>query len=188
MAIQDTRSIASLVKELEQEYGYTDNVPQGNQHVNFTDRTSVVEDSYPPRIRFSMQVACGTDKGRYVSDYASYFASLDSDSPKSIEDRRATTKNIFIRRLGDLVKAVDDPHSLVEAWRKMPTENFESEGEILVEAENAMGDIASALEDQTVHVFISTTERGTQVRYLKNGDHRATCSCMVSDRANPFGA
>ena len=58
MAIQpNTRSVVDIVKELEQEYGYTDNVPQGNQHITFTERTGVVEDSYPPRLRFSMQVA-----------------------------------------------------------------------------------------------------------------------------------
>ena len=76
----NTRSIVDVVKELEQEYGYTDNVPQGNQHITFTERTGVVEDSHPPRLRLSMQVACGTDKGRYISDYSSYFASLESNS------------------------------------------------------------------------------------------------------------
>ena len=184
----NTRSIVDVVKELEQEYGYTDNVPQGNQHIPFTERTGVVEDSHPPRLRLSMQVACGTDKGRYISDYSSYFASLESNSEKSIEDRRITTKNIFIRKLGDLVKAVDEPGHLVDAWRTLPTENMEADGKIMVDSEAAMTDIASALEDQSAHVFVVVNERGTTVRYLRQGDHRATCSCMVADRANPFAS
>ena len=184
----NTRSIVDVVKELEQEYGYTDNVPQGNQHVTFTDRTGVVEDSHPPRLRFSMQVACGPDKGRYISDYSSYFASLESNSEKPIEDRRVTTKNIFIRKLGDLVKSVEDPGSLVDAWRTMPTTNLEADNKTIVDSEAAMADIASALEDQDVHVFVVVNERGTTVRYLKQGDHRATCTCMVADRANPFAS
>ena len=184
----NTRSIVDVVKELEQEYGYTDNVPQGNQHITFTERTGVVEDSHPPRLRLSMQVACGTDKGRYISDYSSYFASLESNSEKSIEDRRITTKNIFIRKLGDLVKAVDEPGHLVDAWRTLPTENMEADGKIMVDSEAAMTDIASALEDQSAHVFVVVNERGTTVRYLRQGDHRATCSCMVADRANPFAS
>ena len=188
MVAQNTRSIVDVVKELEQEYGYTDNVPQGNQHVVFTDRTGVVEDSHPPRIRFSMQIACGADKGRYISDYSSYFASVESNSEKPIEDRRITTKNIFIRKLGDLVKAVVEPGSLVDAWRTMPTTNLEADNKTIVDSEAAMTDIASALEDQDAHVFVTTNERGTQVRYLKQGAHRATCTCMVADRANPFGA
>lgn len=184
----NTRSIVDVVKELEQEYGYTDNVPQGNQHITFTERTGVVEDSHPPRLRLSMQVACGTDKGRYISDYSSYFASLESNSEKSIEDRRITTKNIFIRKLGDLVKAVDEPGHLVDAWRTLPTENMEADSKIMVDSEAAMTDIASALEDQSAHVFVVVNERGTSVRYLRQGDHRATCSCMVADRANPFAS
>jgi len=189
MAISpNTRSIVDVVKELEQEYGYTDNVPQGNQHITFTERTGVVEDSHPPRLRLSMQVACGTDKGRYISDYSSYFASLESNSEKSIEDRRITTKNIFIRKLGDLVKAVDEPGHLVDAWRTLPTENMEADSKIMVDSEAAMTDIASALEDQSAHVFVVVNERGTTVRYLRQGDHRATCSCMVADRANPFAS
>jgi len=184
----NTRSIVDVVKELEQEYGYTDNVPQGNQHITFTERTGVVEDSHPPRLRLSMQVACGTDKGRYISDYSSYFASLESNSEKSIEDRRITTKNIFIRKLGDLVKAVDEPGHLVDAWRTLPTENMEADSKIMVDSEAAMTDIASALEDQSAHVFVVVNERGTTVRYLRQGDHRATCSCMVADRANPFAS
>ena len=189
MAIQpNTRSVVDIVKELEQEYGYTDNVPQGNQHITFTERTGVVEDSHPPRLRLSMQVACGTDKGRYISDYSSYFASLESNSEKSIEDRRITTKNIFIRKLGDLVKAVDEPGHLVDAWRTLPTDNMEADGKIMVDSEAAMTDIASALEDQSAHVFVVVNERGTTVRYLRQGDHRATCSCMVADRANPFAS
>ena len=184
----NTRSIVDVVKELEQEYGYTDNVPQGNQHITFTERTGVVEDSHPPRLRLSMQVACGTDKGRYISDYSSYFASLESNSEKSIEDRRITTKNIFIRKLGDLVKAVDEPGHLVDAWRTLPTENMEADSKPMVDSEAAMTDIASALEDQSAHVFVVVNERGTTVRYLKQGDHRATCSCMVADRANPFAS
>jgi len=189
MAIQpNTRSVVDIVKELEQEYGYTDNVPQGNQHITFTERTGVVEDSHPPRLRLSMQVACGTDKGRYISDYSSYFASLESNSEKSIEDRRITTKNIFIRKLGDLVKAVDEPGHLVDAWRTLPTENMEADSKIMVDSEAAMTDIASALEDQSAHVFVVVNERGTTVRYLRQGDHRATCSCMVADRANPFAS
>ena len=184
----NTRSIVDVVKELEQEYGYTDNVPQGNQHITFTERTGVVEDSHPPRLRLSMQVACGTDKGRYISDYSSYFASLESNSEKSIEDRRITTKNIFIRKLGDLVKAVDEPGHLVDAWRTLPTNNMEADGKIMVDSEAAMTDIASALEDQSAHVFVVVNERGTTVRYLRQGDHRATCSCMVADRANPFAS
>ena len=184
----NTRSIVDVVKELEQEYGYTDNVPQGNQHITFTERTGVVEDSHPPRLRLSMQVACGTDKGRYISDYSSYFASLESNSEKSIEDRRITTKNIFIRKLGDLVKAVDEPGHLVDAWRSLPTENMEADSKIMVDSEAAMTDIASALEDQSAHVFVVVNERGTTVRYLRQGDHRATCSCMVADRANPFAS
>jgi len=184
----NTRSIVDVVKELEQEYGYTDNVPQGNQHITFTDRTGVVEDSHPPRLRLSMQVVCGPDKGRYISDYSSYFASLESNSEKSIEDRRITTKNIFLRKLGDLVKSVEDPSSLVDAWRTMPTTNIEVDSETIVDSEAAMTDIASALEDQDVHVFVVVNERGTNVRYLKQGDHRATCTCMVSDRANPFAS
>ena len=184
----NTRSIVDVVKELEQEYGYTDNVPQGNQHITFTERTGVVEDSHPPRLRLSMQVACGTDKGRYISDYSSYFASLESNSEKSIEDRRITTKNIFIRKLGDLVKAVEEPGHLVDAWRSLPTENMEADGKIMVDSEAAMTDIASALEDQSAHVFVVVNERGTTVRYLRQGDHRATCSCMVADRANPFAS
>ena len=189
MAIQpNTRSVVDIVKELEQEYGYTDNVPQGNQHITFTERTGVVEDSHPPRLRLSMQVACGTDKGRYISDYSSYFASLESNSEKSIEDRRITTKNIFIRKLGDLVKAVDEPGHLVDAWRSLPTENMEADSKTMVDSEAAMTDIASALEDQSAHVFVVVNERGTTVRYLKQGDHRATCSCMVADRANPFAS
>ena len=189
MAIQpNTRSVVDIVKELEQEYGYTDNVPQGNQHITFTERTGVVEDSHPPRLRLSMQVACGTDKGRYISDYSSYFASLESNSEKSIEDRRITTKNIFIRKLGDLVKAVDEPGHLVDAWRTLPTENMEADSKTMVDSEAAMTDIASALEDQSAHVFVVVNERGTTVRYLRQGDHRATCSCMVADRANPFAS
>ena len=188
MVTQNTRSIVDVVKELEQEYGYSDSVPQGNQHIVFTDRTGVVEDSHPPRLRLSMQVACGTDKGRYISDYSSYFASLESNSEKPIEDRRVTTKNIFIRKLGDLVKSVEDPSSLVDAWRTMPTTNLEGDNKTIVDSEAAMSDIASALEDQDVHVFVAVNERGTTVRYLKQGDHRATCTCMVADRANPFGA
>jgi hypothetical protein len=184
----NTRSIVDVVKELEQEYGYTDNVPQGNQHITFTERTGVVEDSHPPRLRLSMQVACGTDKGRYISDYSSYFASLESNSEKSIEDRRITTKNIFIRKLGDLVKAVDEPGHLVDAWRTLPTENMEADSKTMVDSEAAMTDIASALEDQSAHVFVVVNERGTTVRYLRQGDHRATCSCMVADRANPFAS
>ena len=184
----NTRSIVDVVKELEQEYGYTDNVPQGNQHITFTERTGVVEDSHPPRLRVSMQVACGTDKGRYISDYSSYFASLESNSEKSIEDRRITTKNIFIRKLGDLVKAVDEPGHLVDAWRTLPTENMEADSKTMVDSEAAMTDIASALEDQSAHVFVVVNERGTTVRYLRQGDHRATCSCMVADRANPFAS
>ena len=184
----NTRSIVDVVKELEQEYGYTDNVPQGNQHITFTERTGVVEDSHPPRLRLSMQVACGTDKGRYISDYSSYFASLESNSEKSIEDRRITTKNIFIRKLGDLVKAVDEPGHLVDAWRTLPTENMEADSKTMVDSEAAMTDIASALEDQSAHVFVVVNERGTSVRYLRQGDHRATCSCMVADRANPFAS
>ena len=184
----NTRSIVDVVKELEQEYGYTDNVPQGNQHITFTERTGVVEDSHPPRLRLSMQVACGTDKGRYISDYSSYFASLESNSEKSIEDRRITTKNIFIRKLGDLVKAVDEPGHLVDAWRTLPTENMEADSKTMVDSEAAMTDIASALEDQSAHVFGVVNERGTTVRYLRQGDHRATCSCMVADRANPFAS
>ena len=184
----NTRSIVDVVKELEQEYGYTDNVPQGNQHITFTERTGVVEDSHPPRLRLSMQVACGTDKGRYISDYSSYFASLESNSEKSIEDRRVTTKNIFIRKLGDLVKAVEEPGHLVDAWRTLPTDNMEADGKIMVDSEAAMTDIASALEDQSAHVFVVVNERGTTVRYLRQGDHRATCSCMVADRANPFAS
>ena len=184
----NTRSIVDVVKELEQEYGYTDNVPQGNQHITFTERTGVVEDSHPPRLRLSMQVACGPDKGRYISDYSSYFASLESNSEKSIEDRRITTKNIFIRKLGDLVKAVDEPGHLVDAWRSLPTENMEADGKIMVDSEAAMTDIASALEDQSAHVFVVVNERGTTVRYMKQGDHRATCNCMVADRANPFAS
>ena len=189
MAIQpNTRSVVDIVKELEQEYGYTDNVPQGNQHITFTERTGVVEDSHPPSLRLSMQVACGTDKGRYISDYSSYFASLESNSEKSIEDRRITTKNIFIRKLGDMVKAVEEPGHLVDAWRTLPTENMEADGKIMVDSEAAMTDIASALEDQSAHVFVVVNERGTTVRYLRQGDHRATCSCMVADRANPFAS
>jgi hypothetical protein len=184
----NTRSIVDVVKELEQEYGYTDNVPQGNQHITFTDRTGVVEDSHPPRLRLSMQVVCGPEKGRYISDYSSYFASLESNSEKSIEDRRITTKNIFLRKLGDLVKSVEDPSSLVDAWRAMPTTNIEADNQTIVDSEAAMADIASALEDQDVHVFVVVNERGTNVRYLKQGDHRATCTCMVSDRANPFAS
>ena len=184
----NTRSIVDVVKELEQEYGYTDNVPQGNQHITFTERTGVVEDSHPPRLRLSMQVACGTDKGRYISDYSSYFASLESNSEKSIEDRRITTKNIFIRKLGDLVKAGDEPGHLVDAWRTLPTENMEADSKTMVDSEAAMTDIASALEDQSAHVFVVVNERGTTVRYLRQGDHRATCSCMVADRANPFAS
>ena len=184
----NTRSIVDVVKELEQEYGYTDNVPQGNQHITFTDRTGVVEDSHPPRLRLSMQVVCGPEKGRYISDYSSYFASLESNSEKSVEDRRITTKNIFLRKLGDLVKSVGDPSSLVDAWRTMPTTNIEADSQTIVDSGAAMTDIASALEDQDVHVFVVVNERGSNVRYLKQGDHRATCTCMVADRANPFAS
>ena len=86
------------------------------------------------------------------------------------------------------MKSVEDPSSLVDAWRTMPTTNLEADNKTIVDSEAAMADIASALEDQDVHVFVAVNERGTTVRYLKQGDHRATCTCMVADRANPFGA
>ena len=181
-----TKDVMETIAALEQEFGVSSyEAPEGTHHIRFGENTGVT-DGEMPRLRMEMEIICGPHKGQRLNNFQGYFASTGGNRAKPLEERRTGARSYLIRTLGSLARGIDSNQDLLEAWRKLPQENNESDPNIVRQADTAMAEIGDALQDVDVYVTVKNTENGPNFRYVRQGDKQATCECTLQSHNLDF--